>query len=151
MTPKSREMLLELARKAIDAIDARAARFESLTPEEQEKDIEAWAKRLAAYSVACGESEYGPGYPSAKFGHLFDGGSPPIGPTKLTAEMMREIAEDETSYSYDEELEEERLECARAKITARAIAVEVPDLPCTHFKHHLLQRCCTICNEERNK
>lgn len=46
-----RAILLALAAKVIESRDAR-----------KDEDIDAWANRLAADSVACGESEYGPNY-----------------------------------------------------------------------------------------
>jgi hypothetical protein len=49
----SDDPLRELARKAVEAQDAR-----------KDEDVDAWAARLAADSVATGEAEYGPDYPS---------------------------------------------------------------------------------------
>lgn len=49
----SDDPLRELARKAVEAQDAR-----------KDEDVDTWAARLAADSVAAGEAEYGPDYPS---------------------------------------------------------------------------------------
>lgn len=54
--PRSQESRLDLAKKVIESQAARKT-----------EDVDAWANKLAADSVACGDSEYGPDYPRAVY------------------------------------------------------------------------------------